>query len=108
LRGLRRRSEDSNAGIAQSVCQSIDQRCFRPDHDKANVVLFAKGGDFIMLGRIDQCDLRNVFHSGIAGGYIERSALAIDRLGLRQLPAQGMFTPARPQYQDIHGQRFST
>src|SRR3546814_6645786 len=93
--------EDRHVRSAQAVGKTVDQRCFRPDHDEANGLCLAECHDSAMIGRVKVDQFGMLGYAGIAGCSVEPRQL----LRLRQLPCQRMFPAAASQQKDVQDRK---
>jgi hypothetical protein len=103
---LRRRlawAEHREARAAQAVGQPIDQRRFGPDHDEADAAPPRRRSSRGVIGRRRA---QPESHARRSPDCPARRTASCSSGGLRQLPCQRMFAPARSQKQDIHGRPF--
>ena len=82
---------------------ALDQRNFRADDHEADPILGAEGFHRLLVAHVEGDELRMIRYPRIARRGEQRVAFASQQPGLRQLPCQRMFAPARAQQQDIHG-----
>ena len=100
LRGGARGAEHSDALAAQAVGKSIDQRCFRPNHDQIDRLASAEADNRRMIRHVQRHARRAFGDAGVARAR-EQFAKA---WALCQFPCQRMFAPASAQQQDVHGE----
>lgn len=80
------------------IDQTGDQGSLGTDHDKIDMFVAAELQHGVEIQRIDRGELRHLADAGIARG---ADQLVDQRRGGKR-PAQGVFTPARPDDENIH------
>ena len=98
LRGGIVRAEGGESGSPQRIGDAVDQRTFRADHDQTDAPCLAERDDGGVIGDIQRDQFGMLRDPRIA----RRGEQFLTKPGLRQLPCQRMFAPARSQQQDVH------
>ena len=107
LRGRFRGTEHRHSAPSQRVRQPVDQWRLRPHDDEIDAPRLAEIAHRRVIGEVDLDRLGMLRDPRIARRGVKRTAVRGDEAGLRQLPCQRMFAPARSQQQDVHARPYS-
>ncbi len=77
-----RRTEIADAGLAERVAETRDERRFGADHDQLDVLIAAEPDDGVVVGGIERDALRDFGDAGVSG----RADRALSAEGLRSRP----------------------
>ena len=98
LRRGPRRPETLDAGLAEIITQSRDQRRLRTDDDQLDALVATKRDDDVVIGRIDRDALGDLGNSGITGRAVELG----QQRACAQRPGERVLAAARADEEDIH------